>query len=447
MNGGNNMGKHYFTDEQVKELSNNKYVKKVSAKAITYTDDFKMHVVLELETGKGAKIIFNEAGFDINILKEQRVYGSCYRWQVQYKAGGFGRLRDTRRVSSGRPRKTERTDEEEKEYLRAKIKFLEEELETVKKFDAIERRERNNNCLYTPEKFELIRFLNDKFKFKIVHLIKIADVSKSGYYNYISEKSEDNRHIKFEQETKDVKLVVDKFNQYKFKKGSRQIKEQLESDGIIMNLKKILRIMRQNDLTTMVTRVNPYKRMMNALQENSYVPNLVNRQFNSYKPGELILTDITYIYFGNSKRAYLSAIKDCTTKQIVGHAVSKSLKMDFVIESFESVMNNPDYDLCSNVISHSDQGAHYTSKAYREYLEFHNIERSMSRRGNCWDNAPMESFFGRFKSETDFTNINTLKELKEYIKDYIFYYNNIRKTPITKNMTPNEYRNHILITI
>jgi transposase InsO family protein len=111
--------------------------------------------------------------------------------------------------------------------------------------------------------------------------------------------------------------------------------------------------------------------------------------------------------------------------------------MDFVIESFESVMNNPDFELSSNEISHSDQGAHYTSKAYREYLEFHKIERSISRRGYCWDNAPMESFFGRFESETNFKNINTLKELKEYIKDYIFYYNNIRKTPITKNMTPN----------
>ena len=441
------MGKYYFTNDQVTELSSNKYVKKVSNKAITYTDDFKMHVILEIEIGKSAKIIFNEAGFDIKVLQERRIYSACNRWRKQYKDGGFGRLRDTRRISSGRPRKTKRTDEEEKAYLRAKIKFLEEELETVKKFDAIERRERNNNCLYTHEKFELIRFLNDKFKFKIVHLIKIADVSKSGYYNYISEKSEDNRHIKFEQETKDVKLVVDKFNQYKFKKGSRQIKEQLETDGIIMNLKKILRIMRQNDLTTMITRINPYKRMMKALQESSYAPNMVNRQFNSYKPGELILTDITYIYFGNSQRAYLSAIKDCTTKQIVGHAVSRSLKMDFVIESFESVMNNPDFELSSNAISHSDQGAHYTSKVYREYLEFYDIERSMSRRGNCWDNAPMESFFGRFKSETNFKYINTFKELKEYIKDYIFYYNNIRKTPITKNMTPNEYRNHILRTI
>jgi transposase InsO family protein len=205
--------------------------------------------------------------------------------------------------------------------------------------------------------------------------------------------------------------------------------------------------MRQNDLTTMVTRINPYKRMIKALQENSYVPNLVNRQFNNYKPRELMLTDITYIYSGNSQRAYLSAIKDCTTKQIVGHAVSQSLKIDFVIESFESVMNNPNFVLSSNAISHSDQGAHYTSKACREHLDFHNIERSMSRRGNCWDNAPMESFFGRLKSETNFKNINTLKQLKEYIKDYIFYYNNIRKTPITKNMTPNEYRNHILHTI
>jgi hypothetical protein len=124
MNGGNNMGKHYFTNEQVLELSSNKYVKKVSAKAITYTDDFKMHVLLELENGKSAKIIFNEAGFDIKALQERRIYSSCNRWKRQYKDGGFGRLRDTRRVSSGRPRKIEDTDEEEKAYLRAKSSFL-----------------------------------------------------------------------------------------------------------------------------------------------------------------------------------------------------------------------------------------------------------------------------------------------------------------------------------
>ncbi|XMB85104.1 IS3 family transposase [Mycoplasmatota bacterium WC44] len=441
------MGKNYFTNEQVKELLNNKYVKRVSNKAITYTDDFKSHVVLELEECKPRKLIFKEAGFDIEVLGDSRINKACTRWRTQYKTGGFSRLRDTRRLSSGRSRKTERTVEEENDFLKAKIKFLEEELEIVKKFDAIERRERKDNRLYTSEKFELIRKLNKENGFKISHLVKIADVSKSGYYNYNSEESENSRHIKFEQESKDIKLVVNKFNEGGFKKGSRQIKKQLESDGIIMNLKKILRIMKQNNLHIKITRVNPYKKMMKAIEENSFASNIVNREFDKYKPGELILTDITYIYYGNSQKAYMSAIKDCTTKQIVGHAVSSSLKLDFVIESFEIMINNPNFKLSKNAISHSDQGAHYTAKLYRDYLDFYDIKRSMSRRGNCWDNAPMESFFGRFKSETNFKNIYTLKKLKKYISDYIKYYNNVRKTPVTKNMTPNQYRDHILLTI
>lgn len=438
------MGKHYFTDKEVTELSKNKYVKKVSNKAITYTDEFKRHVVLELEAGKSSKLIFHEAGFDVSVLKERRISGSVYRWMNQYKKGGFGRLRDTRRQSSGRTRKKKHTIEEENQYLKTKVQYLEEELELVKKFDAIERRAKNKNRLTSSEKFELIRKLHRKNGFSITYLIQIADVSKSGYYNYICEQSEHNRHKKYEQETKDIKRVVDKFNKYNYKKGSRQIKEQLETDGVIMNLKKIKKIMRDNNLSTVITRINPYKRMMKAIEENSYAPNIVNRKFKDYQPGELILTDITYLYYGNSQKAYLSAIKDPITNQIVGHAVSKSLKMEFVIESFEQMMGNSDFTLSPKAISHSDQGAHYTSKTYREYLLFYDLERSMSRRGNCWDNAPMESFFGRFKSETDFKNINTIKELKRYIKKYIHYYNNIRKTPVTKNMTPNEYRNHIL---
>jgi len=422
-------------------------VKKVSNKAITYTDEFKSHVILELESGKSAKLIFHESGFDISILKESRIDSSINRWKKQYKDGGFGRLRDTRRQESGRPRKKERTIEEENAYLRTKVQYLKEELELVKKFDAIERRAKNKDRLTSPEKFELIRGLNKKNGFKITYLIKIAEVSKSGYYNYISEKSEHNRYKKFELESKDIKRAVDKFNEYKFKKGSRQIKEQLEADGFTMNLKKIKRIMRENNLTTMITRINPYKRMMKAIEENSYAPNIVNRQFKKYNPGDLILTDITYLYYGKSQKAYLSAIKDPVTNQIVGHAVSQSLNMDFVIDSFEHMMKNPNFTLTPGAISHSDQGAHYTSKRYRDYLSFHQLDRSMSRRGNCWDNAPMESFFGRFKSETNFIDIFTLEDLKMYIDKYIDYYNNIRKTPITKNMTPNNYRNHILQTI
>ena len=441
------MGKHYFTDKEVQELRENKYVKKVSNKAITYTDAFKSHVILELESGKSTKLIFHEAGFDVSVLKERRITSSVQRWQKQYSDGGFGRLRDTRRQGSGRPRKKERTIEEENAYLRTKVQYLKEELELVKKFDAIERRAKSKDRLTSSEKFELIRILNQKSGFKITYLIKIAEVSKSGYYNYISEESEYHRYKKFERETKDIKRVVDKFNEYKFKKGSRQIKEQLETDGILMNLKKIKRIMRENNLTTKVTRINPYKRMMKAIEENSYAPNTLNRQFKEYHPGDVILTDITYLYYGKSQKAYLSAIKDPVTNQIVGHAVSQSLKMDFVIESFEQMMNNPDFTLNSKAISHSDQGAHYTSKRYRDYLSFHELVRSMSRRGNCWDNAPMESFFGRFKSETSFKDIFTLKDLKAYIDKYIHYYNNIRKTPVTKNMTPNNYRNHILQTI
>ena len=82
------MGKHYFTDKEVQALNKNKYVKKVSNKAITYTDEFKVHVILELESGKSAKLIFHESGFNVYVLKERRIKSAVKRWKELYNDGG-----------------------------------------------------------------------------------------------------------------------------------------------------------------------------------------------------------------------------------------------------------------------------------------------------------------------------------------------------------------------
>ena len=94
---------------------------------------------------------------------------------------------------------------------------------------------------------------------------------------------------------------------------------------------------------------------------------------------------------------------------------------------------------------HSDQGVHYTSPTFQKLLKKHNLGQSMSRRGNCWDNAPQESFFGHFKDEVDFSMVKTLDELRTKIDHYMVYYNNYRYQWNLKRMAPVQYRNHLLV--
>jgi transposase InsO family protein len=100
--------------------------------------------------------------------------------------------------------------------------------------------------------------------------------------------------------------------------------------------------------------------------------------------------------------------------------------------------------LAENCFIHSDQGVHYTSPEFQNLLKSKEISQSMSRKGNCWDNAPMESFFGHMKDNIDLKNCRTLEEVKKEIKKFINYYNNHRYQWGLKKMTPVEYRNHLL---
>lgn len=137
-----------------------------------------------------------------------------------------------------------------------------------------------------------------------------------------------------------------------------------------------------------------------------------------------MLTDITYIYFGNGLKAYLSAVKDCATNVIVSYHVSSNLTIDIVMNSLAKLKFNLGKEALKDTLIHSDQGFHYTNPLYQEKVKDLGMIQSMSRRGNCWDNAPMESFFGHFKDEVDFKNCKTLEDLKIVVANHIHHYNN-----------------------
>ena len=203
--------------------------------------------------------------------------------------------------------------------------------------------------------------------------------------------------------------------------------------------------MKKYNIICPIRKANPYKRIAKATKEHRVVPNKLNREFKQNIPGKVMLTDITYMPYGNGKTAYLSTIKDSSTNEILAYNLSNSLTIDIVTKTINNLIKGRSFKLPKDAFIHSDQGAHYTSPIFQKLLKKNNLGQSMSRRGNCWDNAPQESFFGHMKDEIDYKNCTTIEELKFLIDDYMDYYNNDRCQWNLKKLTPIQYRNQLLV--
>jgi transposase InsO family protein len=278
----------------------------------------------------------------------------------------------------------------------------------------------------------------------IVYLCRFAGVSRSGYYNWL--KTKDNRQSAEMRDKADFELINAAFNHRGYDKGSRSIHMHLLQTGILMNRKKIQRLMRKYKLICPIRKANPYRRMAKAMKENSIAPNIVKRQFREHGAGKILLTDITYLKKLNGQFSYLSTVKDAYTKQILAYRVSDSLNMDFVLETMADLKLKHGKNLDPECVIHSDQGTHYTSIEFRSLFKKDKENpdekvwiQSMSRRGNCWDNAPQESFFGHMKDEVNLKKCLKLDDVQLLIDDYMEYYNNERYQWGLEKLSPNQY--------
>lgn len=441
------MSKVTFTKDEIKLLQQNPYTIRVSELSITYSDEFKRLFIEDYLKGKTPKTIFVESGFDIEILGSKRYEQAAARWIRSYKNNGIVGLRDTRRENVGRPTTKLLSKDDIILKQEAKIQLLEEQLELLKKLDVTERGLVNNSLnLTNQEIFKLINetILNNYYKNMVSHFCTLLGVSRSGYYNYINTFEE-----RTQRENKDLvarDIVLQAFDHHGYKKGSRSIKMTLENDfNTIYSRKKIQRIMRKYNIICPHRKANPYRRMAKATKEHRVVSNLLERNFKQGIPGKVLLTDITYIPYGNSHMAYLSTIKDGSSNDILAYHVSDRITLDIATTTIHKLINEHKYFLHKDAFIHSDQGVHYTSPKFQKLLKENNLGQSMSRRGNCWDNAPQESFFGHMKDEVDFKNCRILEEIIQKVDDYIDYYNNYRYQWNLKKMTPKQYRNHLLL--
>ena len=189
-------------------------------------------------------------------------------------------------------------------------------------------------------------------------------------------------------------------------------------------------------LRVKIRRKNPYKTIMKKTADHRIFANRLDRAFGQTTPHRFFCTDITYLPF-NNRFVYLSVVKDIATGEIIAWHLLPHITMELVLATIDQMKQY------QNALIHSDQGFHYTNPEYIEKIKMLGMVQSMSRKGNCIDNAPIESFFGHLKDDVDCKNCRTFEEIHQLIENYIKYYNNERAQWDKNKMTPVEYRDHL----
>lgn len=232
----------------------------------------------------------------------------------------------------------------------------------------------------------------------------------------------------------DEKAVIKIFETKKEKAGYRTIKMLFERKfKKKINIKKVRRIKKDFNLITIIRRKNKFRMINIEGQEHMVAQNLVKRNFED---PNLVLVDITEMKIMGGQKSYVFAMKNALTREIVGLDVSAKPSVALVTETVRAFFNS----VTDSYMIHSDQGTHFTCNDYRRLLQESQAIQSMSRKGNCLDNAPIESFFGHMKDEVDYKRCRNVDELKRKLKSYVDYYNNERPQWSLERKTPAEAR-------
>ena len=210
--------------------------------------------------------------------------------------------------------------------------------------------------------------------------------------------------------------------------------------GEQFGLNKIRRLMHKAGIITPIRRKNQSRQSTLDLVKRNVKPNLLKRQFKLYEPDEVRLTDVTYLDYGNRKRAYGSAVKDPVSNRLIDLTVSSSNDLFLAQSSLNQIARD---GITDAMILHSDQGLIYLNDSFQRQVKELGMVQSMSKRGNCWDNAPQESFFDHFKDEDDYRSCRTLEELQAICHAYKDYYNTERRQWNLNRMTPENYSEYL----
>ncbi len=260
---------------------------------------------------------------------------------------------------------------------------------------------------------------------------------RSGYYKW-------KQSDQIDSDTHDFELIRKLFIEKKERIGIRQLKMLLQSRfGRILSRKKIARIKIKFGLITKIRRKNRYRKLMLKQHEHRSFPNRLNQEFTRTQPDEVYVTDITELPYGDGRKAYLSVFKDLATKEIISAELSKTTNVDFVNRALDKALVKLTKRKRGRLLVHSDQGYHFTHIGFRMKLKENGVTQSMSRKGNCLDNAPVESFFGHLKDHLELGRYSNFSHLESEVTREIDYYNNERPQWGLKKMPPISYRRHL----
>lgn len=261
-------------------------------------------------------------------------------------------------------------------------------------------------------------------------ILKVLEVPRSTFYRWMTEDGEDALTA---QETALIELC--QTNKYRY--GHRKIKHLLKkSYGIELNRNTVQKLMQKHNLQCRVKKKRKWKSEQGP---EIIAPNLLARSFRAAAPNEKWVTDITYIQYG-STTMYLATILDLYNNEIVAYRLYDHQQTPLVMDVLKAALEARNYP--KGVIVHSDQGSVYTSYAYQNLLEEMDCRPSMSRRGNCWDNAVIESFHSNLKTE-EFTRVKhhslANEEVRTRVVAYMSYYNEERIQEKLGYLAPVEY--------
>ena len=213
--------------------------------------------------------------------------------------------------------------------------------------------------------------------------------------------------------------------------------------GISLKNSTIQRYMKINNIKSItIKRTHRYSKV-----QHHNIPNLVKRNFNCFNINEKWSIDISYIFAVNGLK-YLCAIKDLYDKSIVAYNISNFIDLKLVLDTVKQALKNVPYNQRKNLILHSDQGWHFTNWQYVKLLKENNIQQSISSKGSCVDNVPIESFFSILKSECIYLKQNLQKvEIEEVVKNFIMYYNNERLQEKIQELAPMQFREQALASL
>jgi putative transposase len=260
-------------------------------------------------------------------------------------------------------------------------------------------------------------------------------ISRSGFYKWlrrqglVTERMIENEVLKME-----IKKI---FSDHKKRYGAVKIKKELDKQGTNVSIKKVNKIMKNNNLVCLHTK----KFKVATTQSNHALPvadNQLNRNFTATAPNQVWVADITYIKT-LSGWLYLAIVLDLFSRRIVGYATSVRIDNNLVISALDKALGR--YKISQGLIFHSDRGVQYASHDFRSAIKEHDFVQSMSRKGDCWDNAPAESFFATLKKELIYplgvcTRFQVERELFEYIEAY---YNTVRSHSSLNYKSPLEF--------